>query len=410
MLTPFPIVAMILAGCDGKGSEGPSDTSTIDTVADGLAEVASDTVEDSPADVVDDDGSDAACAGDGEIETPCASDCDCAGELVCRGYPGELACAVGCIASAACTPALVGCDTTYCDLNVGACRCVCDVDGDCDGGHCHLGWCVGCATDDHCALLDCTVGVPRCDLDTEMCVCGGACGDGHCDPDEAGASSCPADCPSPCIEGEVMGWPCQEGGLVTFCTCTAGAFECVDDPASLCPAATACERAGGECTTSDGYCEGTLSADPMECSGDSPVCCVPGSCTGAGRQYYPYFGVCCPGLRALPSLEPTEDYMTGTGCPICMASCWILTCAPCGDGACQPHFEENPCNCPEDCPRPPYEIGCSSYDEECGITYCRQEGTACRQLTPGCEAGACVVAEELHEGRICSPVTRRCEI
>lgn len=415
--TPF-LLAILLTqgGCDGSGGQDPQDSSAEDAVEDSEVDTSDDpaedpvwdTTEDPTEDTTEDPATDGACPGDRVLGDSCDEDCQCIEDLRCLGLPGETVCAVPCMEMDACAGAGLGCDTPFCDLATGACRCLCVDDTECPEEHCFASYCVGCATDEHCAEMDCTEGSPHCRLDTQTCLCGGDCPDGTCDAHEQDTWFCPEDCPTPCTDGEVLPWSCKDGSRTTWCTCVSGEWSCEDDPAAGCADETECGRRGGECVEDGGYCEGAIGADPLGCAGTTDQCCLPLACTGPGEEYYPYFGRCCPGLVPISSLAPMEG-MTSEGCVVCMIGCWALTCAPCGDGVCQLHFSENPCNCPEDCPRPPYEITCSSMDEECGIPHCIQDGSTCVMRTPRCDAGTCILDETPQEGQICSPVTRRCE-
>jgi hypothetical protein len=121
-------------------------------------------------------------------------------------------------------------------------------------------------------------------------------------------------------------------------------------------------------------------------------------------------GVCCPGLRALSSSAPMQAFDPPPEGLVCFANCWQLTCAPCADGACQPFFGENPCNCPEDCPQP-YTLVCTpeTAAQDCGRGFCRQQGSSCQQETPRCENGVCVRDVVDAQGQVCNPVSGACE-
>ena len=400
------IMTLALVGMAGGGC-GDDDGTAAD--ADGIDGAATDGAV--PTDAVPDGGP---CEHLGPLGESCEDDCDCQTDFRCRGLPGERACAVDCLANDACQGALPGCENNaVCDLNLGACRCMCQ-GGDCPTGEqCHAGYCVGCATDDHCASEVCTDPTQDhgvCRLDTETCSCGGTCGDGVCDEAEQGASTCPADCPGPCVDGEVLPYACADTTLVAWCTCVAGQWDCVDAVPS-CPEPNACRRQGGSCIADPVECyEGTVSADASGCEGTTPLCCLPNDCTRPGLTYDPFgFGICCPGLRPLDALMIMESWDPETPGMQCCSTCFVKTCAPCGDGVCQLHLGETTCNCPEDCPVPPFPLVCSEQmTEACGQNYCRQEGTSCHQSIPSCVANVCEYDVQDLPGQVCDPTQGIC--
>ena len=306
----------------------------------------------------------------------------------------------------------MGCENPFCDLNLGLCRCRCS-EGECGTELCVWGICVACVEDEHCKALDCS-GTPetptaRCDLAEEACVCAGECGDGRCDDLEQGAGSCPEDCNTGCVEGQVLSWSCMGGGTVPWCSCIAGLWSCEAEPALLCSGDTLCAQMGGECVEDAEYCyEGQVAQESHGCTDPNSLCCMIEPCVGAGQSYYPYLGMCCPGLRSLPSRQPMGEGMGGVDGVVCFDSCWALICAPCGDGNCQYHMGENFCTCPEDCPHPPYEFSCSGVGD-CGLSHCEQQGETCLQHSPSCATNRCVWSEDEHPGQLCNPVTRLCE-
>ncbi len=405
-------VACLLVACGGGGGPdaGPdADGQIEDGAEDGQLE---DGGEDGGGqDPGPPDGADGGCQGALGLGEPCADDCDCAGPLRCRGLPGDLRCLVPCQAWDGCPGTGAGCAEPTCDLDLGACRCAC-LEGGCDARTCFAGWCVGCAEDAHCAGLDCSADprapLPRCRLDAQACVCGGTCGDLACDPAEEALGGCPGDCPGPCREGAARVHACKTGELVPWCTCRGGAWDCLAEPAAACPGETACELQGGQCVDSVESCfDGQVAAEAHGCSAQ-PLCCLPRACTGPGQSYYPYLGVCCPGLRALPSRAPVSG-MLGPELPgvSCFDTCWALLCAPCGDGACQPWLAENVCTCPEDCPLPPYDFVCQA-EADCGVPHCRAAGEDCLDLTPACQDRRCAWTRVERPGWLCDPLTRRC--
>lgn len=402
-------------GCDeSPPSSDAADESSGEVPDDAGADADADADGDDVADGADGDAdadADAdACTGTGALGDACAIDCDCTAGLRCLGFPGEAVCSTPCTADATCTAGTVpDCDNPFCELSLGACRCRCLGPEDCPGEQCVMSYCVGCASDDHCAGTPCGVGTPRCRPDTETCVCAGDCGDGTCDELEAATLTCPADCPGPCADGESHPWSCWDGTLAPWCRCDAGTWVCEADPVAACPGDTECQRGGGQCVPDAASCyEGTLLAEPLGCSGASPLCCRNETCTGAGGTYYPGSGRCCPGLLALSSVMPMAGMLPDRDQIACFASCWVLTCTPCGDGVCELHLGENFCNCPRDCPAPDYTLYCSYGDAECGLPYCRMEGDVCRQETPSCSAGSCTRTTEEFPGRVCDCATRSC--
>ncbi|MBN1772518.1 MAG: hypothetical protein JXB32_14710 [Deltaproteobacteria bacterium] len=383
----------VLDGADGD-ADGDADADDVPDGADGDA---------------DGDADADACTGTGVLGELCVQDCDCTAGLRCLGLPGETVCSTPCIANATCIAGTVAdCDTPFCELTLGACRCRCLGPEDCPGEQCSFNYCVACTNDEHCAGVPCGAGTPRCRPDTGTCVCGGACGDGTCDEVESAILSCPADCTGPCTDGESHPWGCWDGTLAPWCRCESEAWVCEPDPAAACSGDTECQRGGGSCVPDAASCyEGTILAEPLGCAGDSPLCCLVETCTGPGDDYYPGSGHCCPGLIALSSLGPMEG-MLPDGALACMPGCWSLTCTPCGDGTCELHLGENFCNCPRDCPAPDYDLSCTYGDGDCGLPYCRMEGDVCHQVTPRCTSGSCSRETEGFPGRVCDCATRGC--
>ncbi len=353
------------------------------------------------------------CEHSGELGDPCEHDCDCAEEFPCRGYPGKKVCSVVCNGYNQCSDGPLECELiAYCDLNIGACRCSC-TENNCPDGVCFSGQCVGCAVDEDCRWLSCdddpALPAPRCRPDTEECVCAGVCGDGICDEYEEATNTCPEDCTGPCENGQTLPFSCMNGTVVEWCRCENEIWVCNENPTQQCEGDTECEQAGGNCVSQEDHCyEGVIAADAMGCTGDMDLCCVLPSCVGIGEHFYPVLGHCCPGLRALPPSSPSEGMIPGVEGIMCFASCWIMTCSTCGDGICQPQYSENFCNCPEDCPPPPYEMACSSVDRECGLPFCRQEAGGCEEHVPKCSENSCSWSVEVFPGSVCDGVKRRC--
>lgn len=407
----FMGVAMLFAACGDDDGAGP-DAGVDGAVEDGQAGDAlpSDGGGEGDGEVTNDGGP---CAHEGKVGDPCTEDCDCEEVTPCRGYPGEKVCSHPCTSYDGCESVDMGCEvSTYCDMNIGGCRCSC-TETSCPDGECFGSQCVVCAIDDHCADLACDTDPdrprPRCRPDTQECVCAGECGDGICDEYEEATNACPADCTGPCEEGTSLPFFCIGGEAVEFCRCQGGVWSCVPDPTVGCHGETACAQAAGQCVATEQECyEGAIAADAQGCSGDQPLCCQRETCYGLGETYYPTLGHCCPGLRALPAVELMAGMGSNPDDVTCFASCWSMTCAPCGDGVCQPHYTENYCNCPEDCPAPPYELSCLSAPMECGTFYCAQDGGTCRQHTPSCEQEECSFEIEEFPGQICDAVTRTC--
>lgn len=360
----------------------------------GASDAGPDVQTDARRDAGADAGADLEADGDTGAGTDAATD---AGALRCSRYED-------------CASAPLDCDHPLCDLNTGTCRCNCTESSCAPGAHCVAGYCVGCANDEHCSEHTCGdqpgLDRPRCRPDTQECVCGGTCPDGVCDPVERILGTCPADCTSPCPEGQSLAAFCMNGEAVPWCSCSGGAWAC-GDPSTGCPGETACARAGGQCVaTADECYEGTVQADALGCSGASPLCCTLADCVGPGESYYPYLGRCCPGLRAVPSRILIEGMIADGIC--CYDSCWALMCTPCGDGTCELHLGENFCTCPEDCPAPPAQLVCSQSATACGTAHCRQDGDVCHAATPRCDAGVCSWSSEDHPGQLCDPVNRTC--
>ena len=356
------------------------------------------------------DAGDTACPRDGKLGDACLDDCGCQADLACRGLPSETVCSVPCQTYPDCDGKPVGCANPFCDLSLGACRCICQ-EGACGAEYCMAGYCIGCGADEHCKDHDCSATPqtprPRCRPDTETCVCSGDCGDGNCDGYEQALSACPEDCSGPCQNKEVLSFSCMNMETVPWCTCQNAQWECLEDPTLSCHGENRCIQMGGQCSDLECY-EGTPAAEPHGCVDPSPLCCLPAECVGAGMSYYPYLGLCCPGLRAVPSRMPMADPMGDIDGVYCFDTCWALICAPCGDGACQLHMGENFCTCPEDCPHPPYTFACTGVGE-CGTAYCRQEGAACIQHTPRCADNQCQWSTQQLADHLCNPVTRACD-
>jgi hypothetical protein len=394
------VMGLVSASCGdsggasgGDGGEDP-DGSSVDGGADS-------TVDSGP------------CAHQGELGDPCEDDCDCPVDARCRGISGQEVCSVPCEGYEDCAGARLGCQQDpICDMNAGACRCICE-EATCPDGVCARGvYCLECVTSADCASHTCSepdLDQPVCDPSTAECSCRGACGDGSCDGYEEATQSCPEDCTSPCQDGSVLPFSCTHGETVTWCRCESGAWVC-EDPTLQCTGDTECARMGGSCAPSAGECyEGEPAADAHGCSGDSPVCCLAAECAGPGEEYYPGSGHCCAGLRALPSLELMSGMHPDVGGVMCFSTCWVQTCAPCGDGICQPHLAENFCNCPEDCSAPPYDLSCSDMSHECGTAYCWQDGETCHMETPLCQQGSCQWDSEQVPGAVCNTAERACE-
>lgn len=354
------------------------------------------------------------CAETGVLGDACSRDCDCVTDLACRGLPGQRSCSVPCTEQQQCATALPGCASATCEITLGACRCLCETDG-CGDDVCFGGWCVGCARDADCAGHVCGtdpgLDTPRCRVDTGQCACGGQCGDGVCDPVERDERSCPADCDD-CQQNDQLLASCSDGLRVPWCDCDttggSGTWDCAD-PWDQCTGDTRCAREGGFCTGAAVDCfEGTVAATALDCEGDTPLCCAPEPCTEAGDDYYPMSGRCCPGLRAITSLAPMTGMNPNVSGATCYPGCWAMTCAPCGDGVCELHFGENPCNCPEDCPLPPDGLTCDTQHLDCGRPFCRQQGTTCHQETPRCQSGVCSRDVQDVAGAVCDRITDTC--
>jgi len=309
-----------------------------------------------------------------------------------------------------CDAASMGCETVTCDFSKGRCRCICSDNDDCEDETCYSGYCVGCATDSDCRDLDCTSAsgkAPKCQVATETCICGGKCGDDICDEAEEVLGTCPKDCKT-CKTGSVKAFSCQSGQQVVWCECKNSEWDCIENPSGLCSEPTECGKKGGQCTSDLEYCEGHGASETFGCEGIEDICCLPDECLGAGETYYPIFGICCAGLVTIDSNGLMENWGDENPGVICMANCWSQTCAPCGDGVCQPHYSENPCNCPEDCSQPPYTLVCNEQDRECGTEYCLQDGNDCIQKTPHCNVDTCSWSSERYAGQVCNSIKRKC--
>jgi hypothetical protein len=403
--TSLLLVCLGLTG-GALGATGCGDDDGAGVDAQGFPDAAVD------AAVTTDSGPDAGpCLQQGALGADCTDDCGCQADLACRGLPGAQVCAVPCESYEVCETSLPGCTLPTCDLSLGACRCQCEIGG-CGDDVCFAGFCVGCAVDPDCEAHACGsepgLDRPVCRHDTGACDCGGACGDGVCDPAEAASLACPEDCTA-CAGPGLLAAYCSEGGAVPWCTCDGASWSC-SDPFSACSGENRCQREGGQCVAEAEHCyDGTVDGSPLGCAGEAPLCCAPDPCTGAGDTYYPGNGRCCPGLRALASVSPMTGMDPEISGTVCFPGCWARICAPCGDGTCQLHLGENPCSCPEDCPAPPDGFACGAMGTaECGRPYCRMEGGVCREVTHRCEAGACAQDATNVPGAYCSPVTDGC--
>jgi len=409
VLTPAVILSLsvLLTACGDDA--GSADASTDGAVHDGYVN-DSKTDDGGAEDSGENDGG--PCHHQGVLGDPCTDDCDCGLDTPCRGYPGKKECSIPCINYSDCDNSPMECDlSATCDHNIGGCRCLC-TEANCPDGVCFGGHCVGCAIDEDCAQLECEddpiLKKGRCRPDTQECVCGGSCGDGVCDEYEEVTNTCPEDCPGPCINGETLPFSCQSGKTIEWCRCEEESWVC-QDPYQHCEGDNSCEQKGGQCVDSADHCyEGEIAGDPQGCSGDNPFCCQSSSCFGVGMTYYPTLGHCCPGLRALPAIQLMEGMMPDVDGVLCFSTCWSQTCSTCGDSICQPHYSENFCTCPEDCPPPPDGLVCTSSPMECGITYCSQEGDICEQYIPGCDEESCSWTVESNQGQTCDNIERRC--
>lgn len=312
-----------------------------------------------------------------------------------------------------CSAANMDCESYTCDFDIGVCRCMCDTNEDCGDEICYHGYCVGCAEDAHCKELNCDTGsqtAPKCRVDTESCVCGGKCGDEVCDEAEEALGTCPQDCKA-CVTGQIKPFACMSGVEVIWCECKNSQWDCVEHPEALCEEQTDCARQGGQCVSDMQYCEGKQASGSLDCSDPDPICCLPDECGVAGINYYPYFGICCAGLVAIDTNALMENFEQDNPGLVCFANCWSQTCAPCGNGKCEWHFDENYCNCPEDCPAPPQELICSSDDNPtlCGTEHCVQDGNDCIQKTPLCQNKECSWNIDRKSGWVCNSIIRKCQ-
>lgn len=399
----FATFCLALTACPSKSEDGKTDGGIDASIADAVADDGQ-LPDGTPTDASD-------CTFDIPLGDPCQRDCDCVQDLVCRGLPGEQVCAVGCSVYEDCQGVLSGCANAICDMNFAVCRCYCETEG-CGAEQCVAGYCVGCSDDTHCAAHPCSatpgLDTPKCRLDTETCVCGGECGDGVCDEIEQALGGCPEDCPSPCDEGAVLAHYCPDGQPVPWCLCTGGNWDC-SDPMPLCAGDNDCRRMGGYCVALAGDCyNGQVAQDPYGCTTPGTLCCL-AECVVAGMTHPPGEGICCPGLKSVDSLMLMESFDPQVEGMTCEYGCWQQICVPCGDGACQFHLGENFCNCPEDCPHPPYDLVCSGAGYQCGEAFCTQQGTVCHEEAPVCLQNRCTYDTTDLAGYLCNPVTLKCE-
>ncbi len=180
----------------------------------------------------------------------------------------------------------------------------------------------------------------------------------QCIQDEKGGCMCP-NCPctvcSPCGDGT-----CDQPDE-NECNCPA---DCIIDPL-------------GECTNQGGTCKLSCEADEYDvgsnfCAQSGP-CCLPyvDDCAGPGETVgiYPGAPTCCAGLDSLSGASMVDGQ--------CLPMVGAVTCSPCGNGVCEPIWE-NECNCAEDCylpegecygpyqPCPPGQY-CKYPPETCGL-------------------------------------------
>ena len=181
----------------------------------------------------------------------------------------------------------------------------------------------------------------------------------QCIKDDKGECMCP-NCPctvcSPCGNG-VCDEPAENQ-----CNCPQ---DCITDPL-------------GECTDQGGTCKLACGAQEYSlgtkfCAESGP-CCLPfvGNCAGPGESVgvYPGAPSCCPGLASLPNSVEVEGQ--------CQPMLGAVTCSPCGNGVCNPEWE-NKCSCPEDCYLPEGE--CYGPYQPCANgSYCKYPNNSCGAL------------------------------
>ncbi|HOU54029.1 MAG TPA: hypothetical protein PLQ97_08890 [Myxococcota bacterium] len=194
--------------------------------------------------------------------------------------------------------------------------------------------------------------------------------------------ACRSSCPHGCAEGPIEDWPSSGAELLArWCDQCQAPGDCEGLPHDACLGAWECR---------DGRCTWVC----------APPDCVP---EGGSIPVAPDAPSCCPGLSSIACDRPGED---GT-CQPCVGA---ALCARCGDGDCGPG--ENPCNCPEDCPRPCLGLGSRFLDTGAGDQCCEGllaapdcdlvEGPAC-----SCPKCACYLCIPCGDG-ICGPYEHFC--
>ncbi|GEM_PF-4104551 len=167
-------------------------------------------------------------------------------------------------------------------------------------------------------------------------------------------------CPNcPCAVCTMCGDGICSGPHENHCNCPG---DCSIDPNKE------CTQAGGVCREECG--EGEYSIGSGACS-EAGECCVEkdDECVGPGETagVYPGAPACCPGLKAL-----SPAVMVNGECEFAMGA---VTCSPCGNGICEPGWE-NKCNCPEDCYLDEGE--CYGPYQPCAEgSYCRYPDASC---------------------------------
>jgi hypothetical protein len=284
------------------------------------------------------------------------------------------------------------------------------------------------------------------------CLCGQPfCGDGVCGENE-NCFTCPGDC------GDCPAESCCKAHDTPACesmdcagqVCEFSPICCQDEWVGECAAIAinVCPECLGGPDCGDGECGGnweTCSTCPEDC-GDCPYsnCCEQHADTGCDDEACTEIvcavdGYCCQSSWDGTCAGEAQDWCSVCGgtepfcgdmdcsnnedCEGCPQDCG--ECPYCGDGNCNPDWDEWCDNCPEDCGECPYcgdgncdqdwEEDCEICEEDCGN--CAWEGFCCMaHETPGCsdpQIASCVcefepICCELEWNEFCIELAQEC--
>ena len=119
-------------------------------------------------------------------------------------------------------------------------------------------------------------------------------------------------------------------------------------------------------------------------------------CFEEGETYMPGDDrQCCAGLKGI-------SLSVGDG-RICSLTAGYVCTAFCGDGKCEGEYE-NPCSCPEDCPKAEEkEISCTE-NSDCGADTCQQGRDKCIEIKYVCENGECSGISKEYKNYSCAKI------